>query len=167
MGVWSSQSMTTQVHVNSPNLATRWRARQKEGGKLLHRKDWDEAAQTWLDFVRKGKDYHRDELNNPAAFGIIGNIKGQTLLDMACGEGYNTRILAKRSAEVVGIDFSEKMIELAKMEEEKERLGISYHVMNAADLKAFPGNHFDLVTVSCRFKTSGTSRRRYLRRRGF
>ena len=120
--------------------------RAREGGKLLYRKDWDEAAQTWLDFVRKGKDYHRDELNNPAAFDLIGNIKGQTLLDMACGEGYNTKILAKRGAEVVGIDFSEKMIELPKMEEEKERLGISYHVMNAADLKAFPGNHFDLVT---------------------
>jgi ubiquinone/menaquinone biosynthesis C-methylase UbiE len=113
---------------------------------LLGRRDWDEAAETWLDFVRKGEGYHRDELNNPATFELIGNTKGQTLLDMACGEGYNTRILARQGAEVVGIDFSEKMIELAKKEEEKERLGISYHVMDAADLKAFPGNHFDLVT---------------------
>jgi len=76
---------------------------------LLGEKDWDDAAQTWLDFVREGKDYHRDELNNPATFKLIGNMGGQAMLDMACGEGYNTRILARQGAEAVGIDFSEKM----------------------------------------------------------
>jgi ubiquinone/menaquinone biosynthesis C-methylase UbiE len=113
---------------------------------LLGEKEWDDAAQTWLDFVRKGKDYHRDGLNNPATFELIGNTKGQTVLDVACGEGYNTRILARQGAEVVGIDFSEKMIELAKKEEEKKRLGIRYCVMDAADLKEFPDDHFDLAT---------------------
>ena len=29
---------------------------------------WDTAAESWADFVRKGKDYYRDELNNPAFF---------------------------------------------------------------------------------------------------
>jgi hypothetical protein len=60
----------------------------EKSGMLLGRRDWDEAAQTWLDFVRKGEDYHRDELNNPATFELIGNTKGQTLLDMTCGEGW-------------------------------------------------------------------------------
>ncbi len=109
-------------------------------------KEWDNAAQTWLDFVRKGKDYHRDGLNNPATFELIGNTRGQTVLDVACGEGYNTRILARQDAKTVGIDVSEKMIEFAKMEEEKERLGIRYYVMDAAALKELPDDRFDLVT---------------------
>ena len=110
------------------------------------RKEWNDAAESWMDFVRKGKDYYREGLNNPAAFELIGDIAGLTVLDLACGEGYNTRILAGKSAKVTGIDFSEKMIEFAKQEEEKEKLGICYKVMNATDLHEFSNNHFDLVT---------------------
>ena len=107
---------------------------------------WDEAAESWVDFVRKGKDYHRDELNNPAAFGLIGSVKGSLVLDLACGEGYNTRILAKKGAKVVGVDFSSELIRLARSEEAKDRLGIDYRVEDAADLSRFPSCYFDLVT---------------------
>ena len=81
------------------------------------RKEWNDAAESWEDFVRTGKDYHRDQINNPAAFNLIGNVKGLKVLDLACGEGYNTRILARKGAKVIGIDFSEKLVELAKKEE--------------------------------------------------
>jgi 2-polyprenyl-3-methyl-5-hydroxy-6-metoxy-1,4-benzoquinol methylase len=116
--------------------------RKKEGIK----REWDAAAESWLDFVRGGKDYYRDELNNPATFRLIGDVRGRRVLDLACGEGYNTRILARKGAKVTGVDFSEKMIELAKKEEPKEKLAINYYAVDAADLKQFPSNHFDLVT---------------------
>lgn len=110
------------------------------------RKEWNEAVDSWVDFVRKGKDYYRDELNNPATFELIGDVKDQLVLDLACGEGYNTRILARKGAKVSGIDFSERMIELARQEEEKEKLGISYFVVDATDLTKFASEHFNLVT---------------------
>jgi len=71
-------------------------------------------------------------------------VSGKLVLDLACGEGYNTRILAKKGAKVTGVDFSEKMIELAKLEEAKEKLGVLYEVSDVADLK-FPQEHFDIV----------------------
>jgi len=108
--------------------------------------EWDFGAQAWLGFVRTGKDIHRNELNNPATFKLVGKLKGQLVLDLACGEGYNTRILARKGAEVVGVDFSRKMIYLARKEEENERLGISYYVADATDLKQFSDSSFDLVT---------------------
>jgi SAM-dependent methyltransferase len=46
---------------------------------------------------------------------------------------------------VTGIDFSEKLIGLAKQEETKEKLGIHYHVSNATNLEEFSSNRFDLV----------------------
>jgi len=116
------------------------------GKKGTIKKEWNDAAEFWVDFVRKGKDYYRDELNNPATFKLIGDVKGRIVLDLACGEGYNTRILARKGAKVTGIDFSEKLIELARREEKKEKLGICYHVLDATDLKEFSNNHFDLVT---------------------
>ena len=110
------------------------------------KKEWDDAAESWVEFVRKGNDYYRDELNNPATFKLIGDVKDKLVLDLACGEGYNTRILAAKGAEVIGIDFSEKFIELAKREEAKMKHGIKYYVQDASDLREFSTSHFDLVT---------------------
>jgi ubiquinone/menaquinone biosynthesis C-methylase UbiE len=109
-------------------------------------KEWDEASESWADFVREEKDYYRTEMNNPATFRMIGNVKGKRVLDLSCGEGYNTRILAKRGARVVGVDFSEKMVKLASQKEKKEKLGITYRVSDATDLKEFKNECFDIVT---------------------
>jgi ubiquinone/menaquinone biosynthesis C-methylase UbiE len=110
------------------------------------KREWNGAAESWVDFVRRGKDYYRDELNNPATFRFIGDVRGRLVLDLACGEGYNTRILAKKGANVTGVDFSEELIQLAKREEEREKLGIRYCVLDATGLKEFSRNSFDLVT---------------------
>ena len=109
------------------------------------RKAWDNASKAWVDFVRGGKDYTRDGLNNPATFDLIGNVEGLVVLDLACGEGYNTRILARKGARVTGVDFSEGLIEYARVEEENEKLGIHYHILDAARLKGLADNSFDLV----------------------
>jgi ubiquinone/menaquinone biosynthesis C-methylase UbiE len=107
---------------------------------------WDEAAESWVDFVRGSKDFFREEMNNPAFFRLIGNIKGKKALDLACGEGFNARILARRGAKVVGVDFSERLIEFARLLEKKEKLGIEYYVSDAADLRRFASGHFEVVT---------------------
>lgn len=109
-------------------------------------KEWDLAAGSWVNFVRQGKDYFRDELNNPGMLRLIGNIKGLEILDVACGEGYNTRILAHKGAKVTGIDLSRKMVEYAKSKEKIDRLGIRYYVSDSAELSRFPAKRFDLVT---------------------
>jgi len=107
---------------------------------------WDVAAEGWVDFVRTGKDYYRDSLNNPATFRLICSVKGKKVLDLACGEGYNTRILARKGAKVTGVDRSRKLIDLAGREERRERLGIRYYRMDANCLKGMSANSFDLVT---------------------
>ncbi|HEX9262105.1 MAG TPA: class I SAM-dependent methyltransferase [Candidatus Bathyarchaeia archaeon] len=109
-------------------------------------KEWDVGSDSWIDFVRQGKDFFRDELNNPGMFHIIGNVKGLTVLDVACGEGYNTRLLASKGAKVTGIDFSEKMIKSAKSQEEKDPHDIDYYVLDSSNLSMFPAASFDLVT---------------------
>jgi ubiquinone/menaquinone biosynthesis C-methylase UbiE len=109
-------------------------------------REWDEASKLWADFVRTGKDYYREEMNNPATLRMIGNVKGKQLLDLSCGEGYNTRILAKKGALVIGVDFSKEMIRLARQREKRDMLGIRYYVSDAADLKELESERFDVVT---------------------
>jgi 2-polyprenyl-3-methyl-5-hydroxy-6-metoxy-1,4-benzoquinol methylase len=109
-------------------------------------REWSNASEAWADFVRMGKDYFREEMNNPAMFQMIGDVNNSSLLDLSCGEGYNTRMLAKKGAVVTGVDFSEEMIKLASREEEKQRLGIRYIVADAADLKDLENESFNMVT---------------------
>jgi ubiquinone/menaquinone biosynthesis C-methylase UbiE len=119
------------------------------GGLVVNDKvsiEWNEASKSWADFVQGGKDYYREEMNNPATFRMVGNIRGKHVLDLACGEGYNTRILAKMGARVIGVDFSEQMIKLARQREKQDRLGIKYYVSDAADLREFESKRFDVVT---------------------
>ena len=109
-------------------------------------KEWDAAAESWIDFVRQSKDYFRDELNNPAMFHLIGNVNGLSLLDVGCGEGFNARLLVVKGAKVVGIDLSEKLIASAISAEEGKPLGIDYYVLDSRDLSKFSSESFDLVT---------------------
>jgi len=109
-------------------------------------KEWNEAAGAWADFVRTGKDFTRFGLNNPAMFDLIGNVKELLVLDLACGEGFNSRILARMGAKVLGIDFSEKLIDFAEREEAEENSGIRYEVADASDLSGIKDSDFHLVT---------------------
>ena len=108
---------------------------------------WDGNADSWAEQVRKGWDVYREFYNNPAFLEFIGesigDLAGLSILDAGCGEGYNTRILARRGAKMTGADLAPRMIELAREEEHREPLGIRYEVNSFSDLSAFAGVSFD------------------------
>jgi len=108
---------------------------------------WNAAAQAWTETVRSGNDLYREAVNNPAIFGMLGAVKGKRILDLGCGEGYNTRLLAEREAKVVAIDISKELIKLAQAKEREEPLGIEYHVSDAARLTMFNKESFDIVVA--------------------
>ena len=81
----------------------------------------------------------------------VGDCQGKSILDLACGEGHYTRILKSLGAEkVVGVDLSESMIELARNQEHKSKLGVEYLQADAKDLPHSIGQ-FDLVLATYLF----------------
>jgi len=79
-------------------------------------------------------------------FNALGSVSGQSVLDVACGDGLYTRQLKARGAtRVVGVDISEEMIRSARRHEEEQPRGIAYHVSDAADMA--PLGSFDIVTA--------------------
>lgn len=65
------------------------------------------------------------------------------ILDLACGTGNVSEILAEEGYEVVGVDLSEGMIDQARRKARKRSLPVEYHVQDAARLE-LPGPAFDL-----------------------
>ena len=67
-------------------------------------------------------------------FQMLGEVRGQSVLDLACGEGFYSRQLRLRGASrVVAVDISPAMIALAR-EQEGGAPGIEYRVGDARDL---------------------------------
>src|SRR5262249_11763353 len=46
------------------------------------------------------------------AFHLLGDLRGKTIVDVGCGEGLNTVILAALGAKVVSVDISDKSLEV-------------------------------------------------------
>jgi toxoflavin synthase len=78
---------------------------------------------------------------------LIGDPAGKTVIDIACGEGFYSRMLRQRGAtKVTGVDLSEKMIELARAREAQQRLGIDYIVGDGRNLGL--GADYDLAVAA-------------------
>ena len=111
-----------------------------EVGKL-----WDANAEVWTRLARQGYDVYRDHFNTPAFFDMLPEVTGLEGLDIGCGEGHNTRLLAQRGAFLKAIDVSEVFIRHAREAELLTPLEIDYRVASALDLP-FPEAAFDFAT---------------------
>lgn len=108
-------------------------------------KYWNENAEAWTELARAGFDIYRDHLNTPAFFEILPNIDKLSGIDIGCGEGYNTRLLALRGASVKAVDISEIFIQKAIDAEKHHPLGIEYLVASATELP-IENAYFDFAT---------------------
>jgi 2-polyprenyl-3-methyl-5-hydroxy-6-metoxy-1,4-benzoquinol methylase len=75
---------------------------------------WHSNADAWTKLARAGYDVYRNYLNTSAFFDMLPNVAGLAGLDIGCGEGHNTRLLAKRGAQVTAIDIAENFIANAR-----------------------------------------------------
>jgi ubiquinone/menaquinone biosynthesis C-methylase UbiE len=109
---------------------------------------WEELA-AWYD-ERQGDDgdlWHRT-LIDPALFRVLGPVDGEAILDLACGNGYISRRLAREGSRVTAVDLSAPMIERARQREERQPLGITYHLGDAARLDMLSDASFDTVVCN-------------------
>ncbi len=76
---------------------------------------WGEVA-TWYDKHLGEADTYHDKVILPNLLRLIDPKKGDTIIDLACGQGYFTRALAESGATVTGVDIAPELIAIAKAE---------------------------------------------------
>ncbi|MEV7883947.1 class I SAM-dependent methyltransferase [Streptomyces sp. NPDC002817] len=82
----------------------------------------------------------------PSFLGLVGDVRGRSVLDLASGTGFYSREFKRRgAAEVLGIDISGEMVAAARRFEEREPLGVRYEVGDVAELRPL-GRRFDIAT---------------------
>ena len=106
---------------------------------------WEATAETWTRHARAGYDVYRDALNTPAFLAMLPPIAGLEGLDIGCGEGSNTRQLARLGARMRAVDIAPTFIRHALDQEAAEPLGIRFQVGDGMELP-FASASFDFVT---------------------
>jgi len=111
----------------------------------------DDIAQEYEEkrFSRGGRLIDRRE--KQAVLDAVGPVQDKEILEIACGTGRFTAMLAERGADVVGLDISGPMLQQGR--EKAQRAGVADHLEfmrgDAARLP-FPDDSFDSV-VAMRF----------------
>ena len=97
---------------------------------------WDRKADFW-DALHgeQGNLFHR-QLIGPAVERLLGSVKRQRVIDVACGSGVMARRLAELGGRVTAVDFSAALIELAQERGQRGGPAIQYEVIDAIDEEA-------------------------------
>lgn len=78
---------------------------------------------------------------------VLGDVTGKSVLDLACGEGFYSRLFkANGASRVLGVDLSRTMIDLAHAREAEEPLGVEYAVGDATAYRV--PETFDIVAAA-------------------
>lgn len=107
---------------------------------------WEANAEQWTRQSRSGLDVYRDALNTPAFLAMLPPVADRDGLDIGCGEGTNTRRLARRGARMRGVDLAPTFLRHARATETAEPLGIEYLQGDALALP-FAAASFDFATA--------------------
>ncbi|HXT82603.1 MAG TPA: methyltransferase domain-containing protein [Acetobacteraceae bacterium] len=78
---------------------------------------------------------------------LVGAPTAKKVIDIACGEGFYTRMIRTRgAAKVTGVDLSQEMIGLARASEAQQPLGIDYIIGDGLNLKV--AGDYDLAVAA-------------------
>jgi len=65
---------------------------------------WGTMPRAVLEQTARDGDFAKRHLINPVVLRMLGDLPGQRVLDAGCGNGYLSRMLAARGAQVTGVE---------------------------------------------------------------
>jgi SAM-dependent methyltransferase len=116
-------------------------------------KEWNANADTRHNQIKTGRDISYNKILIPSLMKSLVNIENKVGLDIGCGDGTFTKILAKRARTMVGIDISKEMIKIAQ----KGSLNKSNVSFKKISMESFQKSHshnaFDFCVSNMSFNT--------------
>ena len=102
---------------------------------------WNSIADDWQIQVGDDGDENRRLNSDPVLWKFAGDVRGLRVLDAGCGTGYLMKKLHDRGARVTGVDFSERMLTVAR----KLNPSIDFRMDSCAELRTCRDEEFDLI----------------------
>ena len=109
-------------------------------------KKFSDLAHHWWDTTSEFRPLHQI---NPLRLEWINGrmpIAGKAVLDIGCGGGILTESMARKGAQVTGIDLSEKALKVADLHSLESGIKVRYEMISAEDLAIREPHAYDVVT---------------------
>ncbi len=133
----------------------------------MNKKDtsWKKVA-SWYDKTVKESDSYQNKVIYPNLSRWLNDLKDKKVIDVGCGQGFFSRLLAEKGAMVTGVDSANLLIQIAKKEGKhinpapfrgasnirttnlqdiRERCGIKYVKADAQNLSFAKAGEFDMA----------------------
>lgn len=107
---------------------------------------FSDLAHHWWDPSSEFKPLHEI---NPLRLEWINNLAplaGKKVIDIGCGGGILAESMAKRNAQVTGIDLSEKALKVADLHSLESGVQVRYEKITAEDIAKREAGQYDVVT---------------------
>jgi len=106
---------------------------------------YDSISEEYSQMLNPTKKY----VTLPSFQKITPNVKNKSVLDLGCGDGFFTRLLAKQKpSEIIGIDISKELINKAVEKENQHSMKINYLTENVLNLNLNKKlNAFSLIVI--------------------
>ena len=101
-------------------------------------KEWNESAQAYLLHQEKSK---KVDVNRGLVMERFSNLNEEKILDLGCGYGFFTNYFQSVGADVIGIDGSKTMIDLANQQYPK----CNFIVSDITQTLQFENETFDII----------------------
>lgn len=112
----------------------------------LELKKFSDLAHQWWDPTSEFRPLHEI---NPLRLDWINShvpLAGKKVVDIGCGGGILAESMARKGADVTGIDLSEKALKVADLHSLESGVQVRYELIAAEDLAAREPERFDVVT---------------------
>jgi len=103
---------------------------------------WGKVAGWYNNLIEKDEDSYQNKLILPNLIRLVEAKRGELIVDLACGQGFFSRKLAKSGARLIGIDISPELIDIARKDK-----SVEYFVSQAHKLNFLQNGYIDKVLI--------------------
>ena len=112
----------------------------------LELQKFSDLAHRWWDPTSEFRPLHEINPLRLEWINALAQLAGKRVLDVGCGGGILAEAIAKKGANVKGIDLSEKALKVAELHSLESEVQVSYELIAAEALAAREAGQYDVVT---------------------
>ena len=112
----------------------------------LELQKFSDLAHRWWDPTSEFRPLHEINPLRLDWINALAPLAGKRVLDVGCGGGILAEAIAKKGANVKGIDLSEKALKVAELHSLESEVQVSYELIAAEALAAREAGQYDVVT---------------------
>ncbi|MFI4940223.1 MAG: bifunctional 2-polyprenyl-6-hydroxyphenol methylase/3-demethylubiquinol 3-O-methyltransferase UbiG, partial [Burkholderiales bacterium] len=112
----------------------------------LELKKFSDLAHRWWDPTSEFRPLHEINPLRLEWINARAPLRGKAVLDIGCGGGILSESMARKGADVTGIDLSEKALKIADLHSLESGVTVRYEMIAAEDIAAREPARYDVVT---------------------